>query len=72
MSSRQERIDERAKQVRKDEGASHGRNPETLDPEMLEGEDAEIVRANKEISRGDSDHDEHALPLRPHDRLPPD
>lgn len=42
---------------------------------MLEGEDAETVRANKQMKRegpGGSDHESDAQSLTPGTRLPPD
>lgn len=72
MSSKQERIDERVKRIREEEEVSHGRNPENLDPEMLDEEDAETVRANKAIRRHDQDRPVDEQPLKPGERLPPD
>ena len=72
MTSREDRVDERAKKIKAEEGASHGRNPETMDPEMLEGEDAETVRANKEMKREGPGSSDDAQGLTPGERLPPD
>lgn len=72
MSSGKDRIDERAEKIRDEEGASHGRNPETMDPEMLEGEDAETVRANKEMKRKGAGSSDDGQVLPPAERLPPD
>ena len=72
MSSRKDRVGKRANQIREEEGASHGRNPETMDPEMLEGEDAETVRANKEMKRKGPGSSDDAQALTPGARLPPD
>lgn len=72
MTSRKDRVEERAKQVKKEEGVSHGRNPENMDPETLEDEDAETVRANKEMKRkvaGSSDDSQVRIPG---ERRPPD
>lgn len=71
MSSEQERIEERAKRIIKEEGPSHGRDPEDMDPVMLEGEDADTVAANKAISRGGRDETNEAPGLAPGLRLPP-
>lgn len=72
MSSRQERADERAKRIREEEAASHGRDPENPDPDMLEGEDAETVQANKAISGHDPENRGDEPILKPGQRLPPD
>ncbi|WP_375262695.1 hypothetical protein [Palleronia sp.] len=72
MSSGKDRVDERAEQIREEEGASHGRDPESMDPEMLEGEDAETVRANKEMKRKGPGPSDDAQELKPGERLPPD
>ena len=74
MSSKNERIKEREELIRRQEGGSHGRDPENLDPEMFEGEEAEIIRANKAAKRkiGDSGGSENKQALRPDERLPPD
>lgn len=71
MSSRQERVHDRAKRIKEEEGASHGRDPENLDPEMLEGEDAETARANKAMKR-DRDGSDETQTFKPGERLPPD
>lgn len=72
MNSKQERIDERAKRIQEEEGASHGRDPENLDPEMLEGEDAETVRANKAIKGENPANSDDEQTFKPGERLPPD
>ncbi len=72
MDDREERIAERAKRITKEEGASHGRDPENMDPEMLEGEAADIVRANKAMKQGGEAEPDEAQPLTPAERLPPD
>ena len=72
MSSRQDRVEERAKRIQKEEGASHGRDPENLDPEMLGGEDAQTTRANKAMAHPEEDPSEDKQSLAPGERLPPD
>ena len=72
MTSREDRIKERAKKVKEDEGISHGRDPENTDPEMLEGEDAEAVRANKDMKRKRQESSDDDPPLITGGRLPPD
>ncbi|WP_282026261.1 hypothetical protein [Limimaricola cinnabarinus] len=75
MSSREDRVGKRARQIREEEeeeGACHEHNPETMTSKMLEGEDAETVRANKEMKRKGSGSSDDAQTLTPGAHLPPD
>ncbi|MBM3606477.1 MAG: hypothetical protein FJX25_17660 [Alphaproteobacteria bacterium] len=71
MSTEQDRIEKRAQRIRKEEGASHGRNPEDMDPVMLDKEDADTIAANKAISRGGEKEADSVPGLAPGLRLPP-
>jgi hypothetical protein len=74
MQDDSEQVGQRAERIRREEGISHGRNPEAADPEMLEGEEADVVRANKAISRGEGRPQKSDDPqdLTPDERFPPD